>query len=159
MLARIYNALHKPTIVLKRVNKLTNAANIVNIICEINEQLHNKQDEFKFLFTIKSQSSFQDIVLRVSPEILQLLHSMHRIYTDLEAIYFQEKVFVKQCQRCFLFNPDHQSHQCTHNICINCGSEGHHQCSKPQHCINCSSCQNPPPPHECNHKPNSPQCP
>ena len=151
-----------PTIVLKRVNKLTSAKDIPKIISSINDSLKNCENEIKVLFEIGSFSQSRDIVLRVSPNVYQTLSNQKYIYTDMEAIQFQHRVFVKQCKFCFQFNT-HKSNDCpikNNPICVDCGLSGPHNCTKINKCINCTNYHkhnlNS---HNCLHKPNNNDCP
>jgi len=148
-----------PTIVLKKVNKLTDPTSINKIICSMNNQLENCEDDIKVLFPIKSQSSCQDIVLRVSPKVYQIINKTKQVYTDIELINVKDKVLVKQCQKCFQFNAQHKQNDCHHNFCAECATDGPHKCSHNLKCINCSKHTNQQLKQHCDHKANSPQCP
>lgn len=151
-----------PTIVLKKVNKLTKASDIPKIITTINESLNELESEIKVLFEMNSISQSRDIVLRVSPNIYQILSKQKYIYTDMEAVRFEHRIFVKQCKYCHQFN-SHKSNDCplkSNPVCPDCGLSGLHNCTKKNKCINCTNHTkhntNPP---STTHKPNSMDCP
>lgn len=128
-----------PTIVLKKVSKFTRKEDLPNILANINEQLKDLQSEIKVLFEFRSNSHFRDVVLRVSPKVFDLISNLDFIFTDLEAIKFHHRVFVRQCKFCFQFN-SHKSNDCPRKnnpVCSDCGMEGVHQCSKANKCVNC----------------------
>ena len=128
-----------PTIVLRKVSKLTKYDDIPSILANVNDQLNNLQSEIKVLFEFRSNDHSRDVVIRVSPKIFQLISDMDYLYTDIEAIKFHHRVFVRQCKYCFQFN-SHKSNECPRKnspVCADCGTEGNHTCSKVHKCHNC----------------------
>lgn len=150
-----------PTIVLKKVNKFTEAKELPKILAQVNDELSGLEDEIRFLFEMRSMSQFRDVVLRVSPKVFQLISANDTVFTEYEAVKFEFKVFVKQCKHCFQFN-SHRSMDCpskTNATCADCGERGSHNCSKINKCTNCSSYFRTTSPDQLNHRPNSHECP
>ncbi|KAH9425607.1 hypothetical protein DERP_004821 [Dermatophagoides pteronyssinus] len=114
-----------PTIVLKKVSKLTSSKDLPNILCRVNEQISNLDTEVEVLFDFRSDLPFRDIALRVSPRIYERICNLNYLYTDIEAIRFHQRIFVRQCKHCFKFN-DHKANDCPRKnkpICSECGEE------------------------------------
>ena len=148
-----------PNIALQRVNKITDPTNIIDIICKMNAQLKGLENEMKYCFVLKSPSRTQDIVLRVTPNVYNIIMNMGAVYTDIEKVYVREKVLIRQCQNCFKFNPGHSTKDCDHKICRSCGTDGEHECSKQHKCINCANHPNTMFNQQTNHAPNTRSCP
>ena len=107
----------------------------------------------------KSQTQYYDAAIRVSPQAYQAIKACGFIYTDYEAVHVKDKIFVRQCQKCFTFNPDHKTNECTRNTCKDCGTDGNHNCKKNIKCCNCAKHPNPMYQQNTTHKPNSAECP
>ncbi|KAJ6225892.1 hypothetical protein RDWZM_004437, partial [Blomia tropicalis] len=121
-----------PLICLKNVDKLTDAAKIPEIICNMNPQLSNSQNEIT-VFSINNNNNkpFRDIVIKVSPKIYQTIKSLTHIYTDFQAVSFKDHILPKQCQNCFQFRASHKANECPKpKVCIKCGSIGDHNCTQ-----------------------------
>ncbi|KAH9414725.1 hypothetical protein DERP_008565 [Dermatophagoides pteronyssinus] len=151
-----------PTIVLKKVSKLTSSKDLPNILCRVNEQISNLDTEVEVLFDFRSDLPFRDIALRVSPRIYERICNLNYLYTDIEAIRFHQRIFVRQCKHCFKFN-DHKANDCPRKnkpICSECGEEGIHNCSKNNKCCNCVSFfKDGVHQHDICHRPNRDSCP
>lgn len=146
-----------PTIVLKSINKLTCLTDLPIILCSMNSQLSGFENKIKVLFAMKSNSSTHDVVLRVSPIVYETVKPLKRLYTDFQVTEIRDKVLVRQCQNCYLF--DHNSKNCSKpKVCNTCGKIGDHDCSLTVRCANCVN-------HpkfkflSLNHKPNNKECP
>ena len=148
-----------PTIVFKNVSKYTIPTELHNIICKKNAELANQSNNFKFLFTIKSNTDVQDVVYRVAPSSYQALMKMQRVYTDVQSVNFKDRVFIRQCQRCYQFNPDHKLNECKENKCNSCDQSGTHTCTFDLKCHNCAKHPSQELNEKCKHKPNSTDCP
>ncbi|XP_027198283.2 uncharacterized protein LOC113792576 [Dermatophagoides pteronyssinus] len=151
-----------PTIVLKKVSKLTSSKDLPIILCRVNEQISNLDTEVEVLFDFRSDLPFRDIALRVSPRIYERICNLNYLYTDIEAIRFHQRIFVRQCKHCFKFN-DHKANDCPRKnkpICSECGEEGIHNCSKNNKCCNCVSFfKDGVHQHDICHRPNRDSCP
>ncbi|XP_027202069.1 uncharacterized protein LOC113796022 [Dermatophagoides pteronyssinus] len=158
--ANIYQAKAlDPTIVLKKVDKITDSDNINIILCNMNPELEGLEDEIKLLFPIKTSAPHQDLVLRVSPKVYCIIKKLHHVHTDLEVVQIRDRVMVRQCQNCFIFHPQHKQKECPNlKACKTCGVTGPHQCDLIQRCHNCIK-------HpmykskNIQHQPNNKQCP
>ncbi|OTF82178.1 hypothetical protein BLA29_006114 [Euroglyphus maynei] len=127
-----------PTIVLKKVNKFTESKDIPNILSRVNEQLAGLESDIKVLFDFRSNLYHRDVVLRVSPKVFEIISKNDILFTDLEAVKFHHRVFVRQCKYCFQFS--HRSIDCpkkNNPTCADCGIDGTHQCTKINKCYNC----------------------
>lgn len=150
-----------PTIVLKRVHKLTEGPKLPSILSNINCDLKGSDNEIRFLFELKSNSQFRDIVLRVSPRVFQILKHHKTLYTEFEAVHWEYKAFVRQCKFCFEFGT-HRAADCpskNNSICADCGAQGNHSCSKVNKCHNCTKHHRANSSQDTSHRPNSPSCP
>lgn len=152
-----------PTVILNRVSKMTDYASLPNTIALLNPELNNKQDEIRVISHSDRNRNNQnvshtDVILRVSPDVYQIIKKSKHIFIDYECVTWRDKIMVKQCQNCFTFNPDHKKQECKHARHCYCGKVGEHQCDKSTKCVNCSKHPNfanlPN-----NHKPNSSNCP
>ncbi|KAI2802372.1 hypothetical protein BLOT_009818 [Blomia tropicalis] len=158
--ANIYKAKQlDPVIVLKKVNKITNPNDIPDIISNMNDTLNNMKEQIKTLFTIKSNTDSHDIVLRVSPNVYSLIKNLKHIYTDYQQVEWRNKILVRQCQKCYALNPNHNVNNCPNQTaCNKCDKSGSHDCDNQQKCFNCTK-------HpyfkttSVNHKPNNTDCP
>lgn len=149
-----------PTIVLNKVSNDTDSTTIVQTLCTMNEELKEMEDHMRFLFEMKNTNKpVKDIVMRVTATAYVKIMKMQRIFTDTEAVTFREKIFVKQCQRCFRFNPDHKTSECQERLCNICGKSGEHTCTGTKKCSNCTKHPNQNFQQNANHSPNSNQCP
>ncbi|UYV62957.1 hypothetical protein LAZ67_2002616, partial [Cordylochernes scorpioides] len=129
-----------PTVVVKNVSKITDTTTFVKTICNMNPELRGMEDEIRMLFVMKSNTATQNIVLRLSPKAYQTIKKNNNtLYTDLERCHIQDKILVKQCQKCYQYNPNHKLKDCTNEkICNICGVHGTHSCSNVLSCHNCS---------------------
>ncbi|UYV67771.1 hypothetical protein LAZ67_5001937 [Cordylochernes scorpioides] len=158
--SKIYKPkLRDPNIVIKSVNKMANLANLSTTLCEMNPELSQLSEEIKVLFPMKTNRPEQDVVLRVSPRVYQIMKRKGKIYTDIQRCDIKDKILVNQCQNCFLFNPNHKRNNCPNpKKCIKCEKEGEHECPTTVKCCNCVKH-----PHfrnrDLEHKPNSQDCP
>ncbi|KAI2800448.1 hypothetical protein BLOT_012954 [Blomia tropicalis] len=138
-----------PTILLKSVSKLTSLNELSAIICKMNPELSGYENKLKVLFALKSNSEVHDVVLRVSPVAYEQLKNLGRVYTDTQVVLVRDKILVKQCQNCYLY--DHNTIYCR-NEKINCkDSDGNPSC------INCS--KHAKYKNNSNHLPNKNECP
>lgn len=145
-----------PTIVLKAVSKLTNISELPKILCDMNAPLEGMEKKFHVMFALKSNSDTQDVVVRVSPKVYEIIKSLHRVYTYDQAIEIRDKVMVRQCQNCFSY--DHNSKFCkSPKVCLICGITGTHDCGNINSCINCKN--HPKFKNDIHHPPNSRLCP
>ncbi|XP_075681089.1 uncharacterized protein LOC142646342 [Dermatophagoides pteronyssinus] len=145
-----------PTVVLKAISKITNIKELPEIICNMNPQLNGCEKKMQVLFAIKSNTDVQDVVLRVCPKVYETIMQTGQIYTDIQVARVKDRVFIRQCQKCFQF--DHSSNQCKNQIsCITCGAKGDHNCTKITRCQNCSS--HPKYKNNTDHLPNNKECP
>ena len=150
-----------PTIVIKNVSTDTEIDSIINQICDHNEELTGLQNEIKFIFKInQDKPKTMNLAFRVSPKIFHIISNQlsNRIFLPTQCCIVQHKIFIRQCQKCFLFN--HKTSECINNhLCKNCGKEktDNHICSHINHCPNCSKSIK----HKdnTNHLPNTKQCP
>ncbi|KAH9426829.1 hypothetical protein DERP_002929 [Dermatophagoides pteronyssinus] len=137
-----------PTIVLKKVSKLTSSKDLPNILCRVNEQISNLDTEVEVLFDFRSDLPFRDIALRVSPRIYERICNLNYLYTDIEAIRFHQRIFLMIV------------HVKNKPICSECGEEGIHNCSKNNKCCNCVSFfKDGVHQHDICHRPNRDSCP
>lgn len=130
-----------PTIVLKNVSKLTDINELPQLICNtnLNPLLEDCQNKMIVLFAIKSNTDTQNVVLRVNPTVYEKIMKTGYVYTDLQKIFVQNKIMVRQCQNCFKF--DHATKNCNvQKLCIKCGkpTSRNHTCER-SCCINCST--------------------
>nr|XP_027201526.1 uncharacterized protein LOC113795536 [Dermatophagoides pteronyssinus] len=95
--AKIYQAkAFDPTIVLKKVDKMTDHDNISQILCEMNPELEGCQDDIKLLFNIKTTTvPHHDLVLRVSPKVYNIIKKLNHVHTDLEVVQIRDRVLVR----------------------------------------------------------------
>uniref|UniRef100_A0A834RC11 Uncharacterized protein n=1 Tax=Sarcoptes scabiei TaxID=52283 RepID=A0A834RC11_SARSC len=155
-----------PTIVLKGVFIDNNITELVSQIIDNNVELQNIEnvtEKIKFLFKMNTRNPrLMDLVLRVDPEIFKIITSQmkNHIYIDFQMCRIEYKAFVKQCQRCYLF--DHRTSECESlKICRDCSEEKttNHSCLNNYNkvCINCknSKIYN----NNTNHAPNTEACP
>ena len=150
----------QPTGVLKGVSKLTDYTELPSILCKMNRSLQGLQGDIKVIRVLgqNENQDTKDVAIRVGAEVYQRLKGLDRIFTDYNSVSFRDKIFVKQCQNCFHFNPNHSKQDCNKAKHCFCGQTGDHACSKTLKCINCTShpkyrgASN-------NHKPNSTDCP
>lgn len=139
---------------------MTDHDNISQILCEMNPELEGCQDDIKLLFNNKTTTvPHHDLVLRVSPKVYNIIKKLNHVHTDLEVVQIRDRVLVRQCQKCFVFNPQHKLTECPNLlVCKTCGNTGPHQCDLIQRCHNCIK-------HpkyrtkDTNHLPNNKQCP
>ncbi|KAF7489737.1 hypothetical protein SSS_00180 [Sarcoptes scabiei] len=119
-----------PTIVLKGVFIDNNITELVSQIIDNNVELQNIEnvtEKIKFLFKMNTRNPrLMDLVLRVDPEIFKIITSQmkNHIYIDFQMCRIEYKAFVKQCQRCYLF--DHRTSECESlrlRICRDCSEE------------------------------------
>ena len=149
-----------PTIILNRVSNDTDSTTIVSTLCSMNEELTGLETHMRFLFEMKNNNkSTKDIVMRVTPTVYTKMKKMQRLFTHTEAITFRERIFVKQCQRCYRFNPGHKTSECQERLCGVCGVKGEHTCSGVKKCVNCTNHPNSNFHQHTQHSPNSTQCP
>lgn len=151
-----------PTIILNKVSKLTDLVKLPLTLCSLNSELSGMEEQIKVVSRFdrirNENQNFNDVIIRISPQVYQIFKKLKFIFIDYECITWRDKVLVKQCQNCFAFNPDHKSHECKKDKHCFCGNIGKHNCSKNISCINCKN-------HSkyshlpSNHKPNSPICP
>ncbi|UYV71447.1 hypothetical protein LAZ67_8003251 [Cordylochernes scorpioides] len=159
-ISKVYKPkLRDPNILIKSVNKITDITNLPTILCNMNPELDNLQDHIKVLFPIKSNRQEQDILLRVSTQVYQILKKTGKVYTDIQRCEVRDKILVSQCQNCFENYPKHRTNNCPNlKNCVKCGQEGQHLCSGSIKCCNCTKH-----PYFKNgnqdHKPNSKDCP
>ncbi|KAF7496383.1 hypothetical protein SSS_01074 [Sarcoptes scabiei] len=155
-----------PTIVIKGVSIDNNVTTVVNQIKENNSEFENVDDinnKIKFLFKMKKKNpKFMDLVLRVSPDIYQIINQRMRnkIYIDFQYCDTEHRIFVKQCQNCYEYG--HKKSECKNSsACRNCGDHWHaeHHCINPniKNCVNCK--KHPSFKNDTNHSPNSDHCP
>lgn len=168
-----------PTIVLRGIPIDTDLLNIVSTITRKNEALNGLDKEIIYLFTIKhgarprhdhNQQSQQsqhsqrpgasDLVFRVTPKVYQIIKEQlkFRLYLETEGFNVQDKVFVKQCQNCYLYG--HKTADCRNKqICRSCGKEKEegHTCTGPRCCSNCGKSERFK--SDADHFPNNTQCP
>ena len=102
-----------------------------------------------------------DIVLRVRPDVFQIMIRMGFVYTDYQRVNVYEKIFIRQCQGCLQFNPDHGRNECDQSICAKCGTKdinAQHTCDTLK-CHNCSSHRNQGLKDNADHRANTTKCP
>lgn len=150
-----------PIIVLKNVNKSEETSKIIKTICSINENLKGREADMTVSFASKTQTSTRDIVLRVKPNIYETIKRQNFIiYLTNQAVRVQKRVFVRQCQNCLCFNPDHKTSTCKNpKVCKTCGTKGDHTCTNIHKCGNCSVHPHFKDSPNHNHKPNNLYCP
>ncbi len=150
----------QPTGVLRGVSKLTDYTDLPSILCKMNTSLKGLQGDIRVIRVMgqNENQDTKDVAIRVGAEVYQRLKRLDRIFTDYNSVSFRDKIFVKQCQNCFHFNPNHSKQNCNKARHCFCGHIGEHVCAKTLKCINCTS-------HpkyrgaSSNHKPNSSDCP
>ncbi len=159
-----------PSVVLRNVSKLTDFNQIATILCQYNDELKGMEKSIHFKFVMKrhrhngQETSAQDIVLRVSPKVFKIMLSLGNVFTDYEWVSVKEKIFVRQCQKCFAFDAKHKASECPNVannqvICGTCGTAGPHNCSKTIKCHNCAKHANADINTSTAHRVNSPDCP
>ncbi|KPM05828.1 hypothetical protein QR98_0043000 [Sarcoptes scabiei] len=150
-----------PLITIKDVSKDNNIATIAQQIIEHNPELGNEKD-VKFAFTTHSHlPNHFNIVCRVSPAVFSIINDKlkNRIFIDFQSCKIEHRIFVKQCQNCFLFS--HKTGECRNTkVCKNCGQkkdQNHHCSSEQRCCTNCNKSQHYK--NDTKHLPNTELCP
>lgn len=131
-----------PLVVLKSVKKDMNPADLIPAMCNQNELLEGMENKLRLQYTIQSATSYNDLVLRVSPiayEALQKSKQLNKgIFVGNQCVQIRDKVWVRQCQNCFKY--DHPTRSCTApKICARCGVTGAHDCPTIPSCVNCTA--------------------
>lgn len=154
----------EPTIVIKNIPTDTDLSTIITEITNMNQELQGLDKEFKLMFQLKNHtqtniSKSTSIAFRVSPKVYNIIKTQlhNRVYLHTQCCTVQEKIFVKQCQKCFLFN--HRTIDCKAKPqCKQCGGEKspNHTCNNTC-CTNCKKSDK----HKTNtnHLPNTENCP
>ena len=132
----------QPTGVLKGISKLTDYTELPSILSKMNPSLSGQENGIKVIRVMGQKNDSHDtndVAVRVDAKVYQILRKMDRIFTDYNSVTFKDKIFVRQCQNCFHFNPNHTRKDCNKAKHCTCGQSGDHDCSKTLKCINCSN--------------------
>src|SRR5699024_10270454 len=140
----------------------TDLTTLISEITNMNPELKDLNNDFKILFQIKNPNNTNktiSLALRVSPKAYHIIKTQlhYRIYLHTQCCIIQDKIFIKQCQKCFLFN--HRTADCkAKTICKQCGQEkaSNHTCSVTC-CSNCKKSEKYK--SNTNHLPNNINCP
>lgn len=152
-----------PTVVLKGVNKQTDYTKLPAILCQMNPSLAGKEAKIKVIRVLgysgnSDSKESNDVALRIESDVYQDFKKMKTVFTDIECVRWRDKIFVRQCQNCLRFNPNHIRKDCNKERHCFCGQIGAHNCDHSLKCINCATH----PKHkdgDHKHRPNTTDCP
>ena len=137
-----------PTVTILDINSDLTKEDLFKIIKDQNKDsgLNINEDNFKILFTksVKSRNEDQpdtyQAVVRVSENMRNALETANnRICIELQSCRVVDRLFVRRCNKCQLFNHYHNDCKADVATCGKCG-ENHdtRECQSPTaKCINC----------------------